>query len=94
VADVGHVGVELDDVLQRAPGCLDERLDGGEHLPRLALEVAAVGNAPILFIRDLTGQEQDRLGAGHLDALAVTGRIVDAGSAELLDLGHGVLLLG
>src|SRR5262245_49812657 len=91
VADVGHVRGDLDHAGERAATRFHQCLDGAEHLPRLALEIAAVGNAAVLVIGDLAGQEQDRLGTGHLDRLAVAGRIVDAGRAVFLELGHECL---
>src|SRR5262245_56502313 len=93
VANVGHVRGDLDHAGERAAARLHESLDGAEHLPGLALEITAVRNAAVLVVGDLAGQEQDRLGAGHLDRLAVAGWIVDAGRAVLLELGHGYLRL-
>jgi hypothetical protein len=82
-AHVGHVGGDLDHVLERSPGVLDQRLHRAEHLAGLSHEVADVVDGAVGGVGYLAGQEQDGLGAGDLDGLAVARRVVDSGRAVL-----------
>ena len=58
--DVGQVGIYLDDIGHRAAAGLG-----------LRLEIACMRRSPFLAIGDLAGDEEDRLGAGHLDCLRI-----------------------
>src|SRR5262249_13448529 len=92
VADVREVGVDLHDGGHApAPG-LHLRLDGAEHRAGLGREVAPMRRLPLVVVGDLSRQEEDGLCARDLDALGVSGRIEDAGSAVPLDVGHENLL--
>src|SRR5438552_5618174 len=86
LADVGEIRRDLDDIGERAARRFDLRFHGAEHGARLALEVAGMRGLAVLVVRDLPGEEDDRLRAGDLEALGVAGRIEDAGGAELFEI--------
>src|SRR2546430_1468885 len=88
-APVGDVLLDLPAFVQRAPAGLHQCFDRGEDVARLPCEVAAVLHAPVLVIRDLPRQKQDRLSSRHPDALAIPRRVVHADRAVLVDLRHG-----
>src|SRR5688572_19178875 len=90
VADVGDVGVRLDDVAHGAALRLDERLDAAERLTRLRLEVARVEHAALLVVGHLPRQEQDRRRILHADPLRVRRGLEHALRAETLDRRHVV----
>src|SRR5262249_29382891 len=73
---------------QRAAAGLHELLHGPEDRAGLAGEIAGMRRAAVGRVGHLAGQKQDRLGARHLDGLAVAGRVEDAGGAILFELRH------
>src|SRR5216683_625844 len=61
VADVGQIGVDLDDVGDRAAAGLDLRLHCLQTGARLRLEIAGMGDTAIGGVIDLPGEKQHRL---------------------------------
>src|ERR1051326_8974057 len=71
IADVGEIGVDLDDVRHRAAPGLDLRLEALQSGARLRLEIAGMGGIAIRAIGDLAGDIKDRLGTRDLDRLRI-----------------------
>src|SRR5579862_7058971 len=88
VADVGQIGVDLDDIRHRAAAGLDLRLQALQGGPRLRLEIAGMSGAALGGVGDLTGDIEQRLPARNLDRLRVGRRVVDALRRIEFDLGH------
>src|SRR5262249_11630720 len=93
VADVGQIGVDLDDVAHRAAAGLDLCLHRLQRGTRLRLEVARVGHTAIVVVGHLAREVEDRLGAGHLDGLRIGRRVPNLARGVLLDLWHEVSLI-
>src|SRR6266513_3088905 len=62
MADVGQVGVDLDDIRHRAAAGLDLGLQALQGGARPRLEIAGMGRTAIRAIGDLAGDIEDRLG--------------------------------
>src|SRR5690242_17438947 len=88
VADVGQIGVDLDDVRHRAAPGLDLRLKALQSGARLRLEIAGMGGIAIRAIGDLAGDIKDRLGARDLDRLRIYRRVPDAFGSIGFDRRH------
>src|SRR5881394_808517 len=88
MADVGQVGVDLDDIRHRAAAGLDLRLEALQGGARLRLEIAGVDGIAVRAIGDLAGDIKDRLGTRDLDRLRIHRRVPDAFGSIGFDRRH------
>ena len=88
IADIGDIGIELDDAINRSAGALDQGFERPESLAGLPPEVAAMENAALLVVGDLARQEQDGLCTRHAYALGVGRRIEYIRRTECFDADH------
>src|SRR5437588_6761181 len=89
VADVGQVGIDLDDVGHRAAAGLDLGLQGLQGGAGLGLEIAGVLRGAVRPIGDLAGDVEDRLDARYLDRLGIERRVPDAAGGIGFDRRRG-----
>ena len=89
MADIGEIGVDFDDIGHRAAAGLDLGLERLQSRSRLRLEVAGVGDIPIVVIGHLARDEEGGLGAARFDRLRIGRRIPHPARGILLDLSHG-----
>src|ERR1700687_5534018 len=90
IADVGEVGVDLDDVVHRAAARLDLGLDRLEDGASLRPEVPAVRGPALVVVADLAREVENGLGSGDLHGLRVGRRIPDTLGGVALDLDHAI----
>src|ERR1700730_19468783 len=90
MADVGEVGVDLDDVVHRAAARLDLGLDRLEDGAGLRLEVPAVRGPALVVVAALAREVENGLGSGDLHGLRVGRRIPDTLGGVALDLDHAI----
>src|SRR5438477_5105446 len=88
MADVGQVGVDLDDIRHRAAAGLDLRLQALQGGARLRLEIAGMGGSAVPTVGDLAGDVEDRLRARDLDRLRIHRRVPDIAGSIGFDRGH------
>src|SRR5690242_7909343 len=88
--DIGHVGGDLDHVVEGPAGVLHQGLHRAEHLAGLPHEGTDMVDGAVRGVGHLASEKEDGWGAGDLDGLAVARRVISTGGAVFLDGGHVV----